>query len=108
MGETSLSKPWNVGNWRILVREKALETKAGRKVDCISVAAVLESDLTTYLFRFEVNMQTQPKNTDHQKVILDILVGNEWRHLCVTPKTARHYIRKWAHRGFTITPLPKE
>jgi len=52
-------------------------------------------------------MQTQPKATE-QLVILDILIGNDWRHLHVTPKVARLYIKTWPHRGFTITPIPNE
>ncbi len=53
-------------------------------------------------------MQTQPRANAQQKVILDILVGNDWRHLHVTLKVARRYIQTWPHRGFTITSIPIE
>ncbi|NOI31454.1 hypothetical protein [Vibrio coralliilyticus] len=41
----------------------------------------------------------------HQKVVLDILVGNDWRHQTLTLKAAQHCIDHWPHRGYTLTYL---
>lgn len=44
----------------------------------------------------------------HDPVILDILVGNDWRHLHVSLKQAYALIRKWEHRGYLITPTSQQ
>ncbi|WP_455291455.1 hypothetical protein [Vibrio parahaemolyticus] len=39
----------------------------------------------------ESERQSDWHKATEQRVILDILVGNDWRHLHVTPKVARRY-----------------
>ncbi|MFA0013782.1 hypothetical protein AB4391_10570 [Vibrio lentus] len=41
----------------------------------------------------------------NQDVILDILVGNEWRHIHLTHQRAIAFIRRANHRGYLITPM---
>lgn len=48
-------------------------------------------------------MNTAPSK--QQKVVLDILVGNEWRHIFVTAKRAQFLIQNWQHRGYLVTPV---
>ncbi|MEZ8196947.1 hypothetical protein ACED38_18965, partial [Vibrio cortegadensis] len=51
-----------------------------------------------------------PKTTNTPSlVILDMLVGKEWRHLRLTRQEAKAFIRKTPnHRGYQITPIPDE
>ncbi|WP_019277189.1 hypothetical protein [Vibrio coralliilyticus] len=44
----------------------------------------------------------------HQKVVLDILVENEWRHQTHTLKAAQRCIQRWPHRGYMLTYLDSD
>ena len=44
----------------------------------------------------------------HQnRVILDMLVDRDWRHLILTEGAAKRLLERTPHRGYLITPLHK-
>mgnify|MGYP000489429423 CR=1 FL=1 len=45
-----------------------------------------------------------PENDYDPLVDRDMLVGNDWRHLVLSHKTAQKLIQRTQHRGYTLEP----
>ena len=59
----------------------------------------------------KIQRQHQSRPTSPQKetqakalFVLDMLDGNDWRHLTLTHEAALKLIRRTNHRGYTLTP----
>ncbi|CAH1547301.1 MULTISPECIES: hypothetical protein [Vibrio] len=59
---------------------------------------------TTQLKNTHSYNSNSPENDPESLFVLDMLVGNDWRHLVLSHKTAQKLIQHTQHRGYTLEP----
>ncbi|EJG1645658.1 hypothetical protein [Vibrio harveyi] len=59
---------------------------------------------TAHLKNIHSHNSNSPENNSGSLFVLDMLVGNDWRHLVLSHKTAQKLIKRTEHRGYTLEP----